>query len=1115
MANEFKVRKGLIVQGSGSAILDIFGSQGQLFSVTDSLSGSLFSVNDISGIPIMEVFSDNTIKLGTYNQEAIIISGSRTGMGTALPQAELHISGANNDSLFRIQSPASSSIIFVSGSGNVGIGTLTPTQKVSVDNGNVGFTSGFGVSWDSDTEWIKRSAASDQLQFATQNTVRLNIGSTQGQLVAIGLGTTAASAQFQVRGGGATSATTAMRIEDSGGNARLTILDDGTSAFNTSHLYISSSGNVGIGTTSPSYRLDINGLTRIRSTNLLYFGGTGGGDWQGAISGQSGGLLVNLNVLTINNSGYSSPATQSFTINTSQNVAVGPHSPTARLHVSGASNAVLFEIDSPAQNNIIYVSGSGNVGIGTGTPSTTLQVVGGVTATSFTGSLFGTSSWAVNALTSSFITPTGTNAFVQDGNSFGTTAVLGTNDNQNLQFETSGSVRMHISSSGNVGIGTATPGRALEIVNSSAPQLRIRDGVSGGNLDLQSDGSGQTRITWGGNGYIAGEASALRVRGTSTAGVLIDTNAVNKNISLAPNDVVRLFVSSSGNVGIGTITPTEKLEVSDNVNNALSARIQNFNTSTNASSQLAVGVAGTAVSIIAYSANHTSRPSRIWINSDSAVSNGIWMMSDAGPLRFSAGNANGNHLFISSSGNVGIGTSTPSNTLNVNGTTFLQGGQTTVRGSGATSATTALRVENSAATARLTILDDGTSAFNTSHLYISSSGDVGIGTSTPEDKLNLVNGTLRIQTSAEKSIIRGTSFHSGLYLGNNIFYSGSGDPVTNSYYFLDSGSNNRNGNLLLIRANSSTTSLGGFYFYTGATGSVANSLATLTENFRILPSSSHFSNTRVGIGAAANASYAFDVLSSAPNAGAARINGNSTVWVFDQSSTVTRGNTTIARMVTMTMGPITATSGIQSALVISQSINQSSTAGYTALVVNANETATGSGNKLLQSWQFNGTNRTVINNSGSIGVGIDTPSASLHISGASNSNLLRIQSPAETNILFVTGSGRVGIGTSTPNSYLSVVNSGNIKLEAGDNVGIQILPEEWIHLHSDPNGGKYIRMDGDQISNSPPLTTASPTKGYGIVVNNNYLAEPDYWMEIKLGAAGGAIVLIPCYLPTP
>jgi len=81
MANEFKVKKGLTVNGSGSTILDIQGSQGQLFSITDQLSGSLFSVNDISGIPIMEVFSDDTINLGTFGAEAIIVSGSTTTIG--------------------------------------------------------------------------------------------------------------------------------------------------------------------------------------------------------------------------------------------------------------------------------------------------------------------------------------------------------------------------------------------------------------------------------------------------------------------------------------------------------------------------------------------------------------------------------------------------------------------------------------------------------------------------------------------------------------------------------------------------------------------------------------------------------------------------------------------------------------------------------------------------------------------------------------------------------------------------------------------------------------------------------------------------------------------------
>lgn len=64
----------LVVYGSGSSlpIFTVQGSQGELFSVTDSLSGSLFSVNDISGLPILEVFSDNTVLLGSYQAPALL-----------------------------------------------------------------------------------------------------------------------------------------------------------------------------------------------------------------------------------------------------------------------------------------------------------------------------------------------------------------------------------------------------------------------------------------------------------------------------------------------------------------------------------------------------------------------------------------------------------------------------------------------------------------------------------------------------------------------------------------------------------------------------------------------------------------------------------------------------------------------------------------------------------------------------------------------------------------------------------------------------------------------------------------------------------------------------------
>lgn len=65
MANEFKVKKGLLVQGSGSTgdetIVDIQGNSGQLFSITDNLIGSIFSANDISGLPLLDVNSNGTV----------------------------------------------------------------------------------------------------------------------------------------------------------------------------------------------------------------------------------------------------------------------------------------------------------------------------------------------------------------------------------------------------------------------------------------------------------------------------------------------------------------------------------------------------------------------------------------------------------------------------------------------------------------------------------------------------------------------------------------------------------------------------------------------------------------------------------------------------------------------------------------------------------------------------------------------------------------------------------------------------------------------------------------------------------------------------------------------
>ena len=81
------------------------------------------------------------------------------------------------------------------------------------------------------------------------------------------------------------------------------------------------------------------------------------------------------------------------------------------------------------------------------------NITGSLTVSAgITGSLFGTASFATTA---SFLNST-TNAFIQGGNSFGSTALLGTNDTRDLNFETNGTGRIFISGSdGAVGIGTA------------------------------------------------------------------------------------------------------------------------------------------------------------------------------------------------------------------------------------------------------------------------------------------------------------------------------------------------------------------------------------------------------------------------------------------------------------------------------------------------------------------------------------------------------------------------------------------------------------------------------------------------------------------------------------
>jgi len=78
----------------GGVALDIQGSQGQLFSVTDDLSGDIFAVSDISGVPILNVNSNGT----SYFD-------GKLGIGTTTPLGLLHVSsGTSGNAVVIIES---------------------------------------------------------------------------------------------------------------------------------------------------------------------------------------------------------------------------------------------------------------------------------------------------------------------------------------------------------------------------------------------------------------------------------------------------------------------------------------------------------------------------------------------------------------------------------------------------------------------------------------------------------------------------------------------------------------------------------------------------------------------------------------------------------------------------------------------------------------------------------------------------------------------------------------------------------------------------------------------------------------------------------------------------
>ena len=186
------------------------------------------------------------------------------------------------------------------------------------------------------------------------------------------------------------------------------------------------------------------------------------------------------------------------------------------------------------------ITQGGNVGIGTTTPTLgTLQVNGNVYATSFTGSLLGTASYATQALSSSYAV---TASYALTAGS--TTAVTGTTNYVSKFTSATAIGNSQIFDDGtNVGIGTASPSAKLTVVG---------DGSGVALIGSAGFGSNYTGLSL--NGTLNTSAYNLLSSPTDTHLYINRPSGKDIYFRMANNDQVA--ITSAGLVGIGTTSPT-------------------------------------------------------------------------------------------------------------------------------------------------------------------------------------------------------------------------------------------------------------------------------------------------------------------------------------------------------------------------------------------------------------------------------------------------------------------------------------------------------------------------------------------------------------------------------
>ena len=367
-----------------------------------------------------QIFSSGSIHQVTGS---LTVTGGVTGSFSGSVTAP----GSSSQVIFNNANILSADAGFTYSGSKLSLGQLNVNGEVILNRASTGGTVG-GIRAISGGTEIGGSTYLDRiilgngsgLQFFTftsgaGNAERMRITSgTSG--VGVGIGTTTVSASLHVSGADSAAL---LRID---------------SPSNPNILFVTGSGRIGIGTSTPVDVVEIVGYSK-----YIKIAGTSETDrsaWIGNGADGTGNIYlfngINSNTAFITGNG------SSFFNGGNVGIGISQASISASLHISGTNSSNLFRIDSPSTPNILFVTGSGRVGIGTSTPANQLHVVG---STQINGNIY-----YGNTSTQRYLYTDSTSGYI-------TLAAAGSNGY--LNFMTGGyNTRMTIFSTGNIGIGT-------------------------------------------------------------------------------------------------------------------------------------------------------------------------------------------------------------------------------------------------------------------------------------------------------------------------------------------------------------------------------------------------------------------------------------------------------------------------------------------------------------------------------------------------------------------------------------------------------------------------------------------------------------------------------------